>query len=141
MFPAVGILDDDVRADDVGRHQIRRELDARERQLETLRQGLDEQRLAEPGNALEQHVAAREHADEDVVDDLAVAYDDFFDLRTQAFERRHELSYAAVVGHRLSSPWMTLPGPTAPGLIISASYTPNPDMRCDPQARVSATTG
>ena len=28
--PAVGVLDDDVRADDVGRHQVRRELDARE---------------------------------------------------------------------------------------------------------------
>src|SRR5262249_36156094 len=87
--------------------------------------------LAETGHALEQHVAAREHPDEDVVDDLAVADDDFFDLRAQLFERRYELSDAAVVGHRLSSPWMTSPGPRTPGSLYYASDTPNltPTMR------------
>ena len=62
VLPAVGVLDDDVGADDVGRHQVRRELDARERQLEPLGQRLDQERLAETGHAFEQHVAAGEHA-------------------------------------------------------------------------------
>jgi hypothetical protein len=79
-LPAVGILHDDVGADDVRRHQVRRELDSRERKLESLRQRLDQQRLAEAGHPLQEHVAAREHPDEDVVDDLAMTHDDLFDL-------------------------------------------------------------
>src|SRR2546428_5099298 len=84
----------------------------------TLRQRLDEERLAEARHALEQHVAAREHADEDVVDDLAVTDDDLLDLRAQRLERGDEFPNPAVVGHRVSSLWMTSPGATTPGPIL-----------------------
>src|SRR5205085_8622694 len=88
VLPAIRILDDDVRSDDVGGHQVGRELDSRERQLETLRQRLDQQRLAEAGHTFEQHVAARKHADKNVIDDLAVADDHLLYLPTQFPERR-----------------------------------------------------
>ena len=52
----------DVRADDVGRHQVGRELDARERQVQDVGERVHEARLADAGNAFEQHVAAGEQA-------------------------------------------------------------------------------
>ena len=49
---------DDRRAEDVGRHEVGRELDARERERQRLGERPHEHRLAEPGHALEQRVAA-----------------------------------------------------------------------------------
>ena len=60
--PPCGVLLDDVRADDVGGHQVGRELDARELQVQDVGQRVDEARLADAGDALEQHVAARQQA-------------------------------------------------------------------------------
>jgi hypothetical protein len=54
----------DAGADDVGGHQIGRELDAAELEIEHPRQGLDELRLAEAGHAFQQHVPAGEDRDE-----------------------------------------------------------------------------
>jgi len=51
-------------AGDVGRHQVRGELDAAEPHVERERQRPDEQRLGGARHALEQDVAAREQADE-----------------------------------------------------------------------------
>jgi hypothetical protein len=76
----VGVLVDDGRTDDVGRHQVGRELDARKRERERLGHRLHEHRLAEPRHAFEQRVRSGEHARERAVDDLAVAHDDFADL-------------------------------------------------------------
>ena len=56
--PAVRVLLHDVGADDVGRHQIRRELDARELQVEDVGERVHEAGLADARDALEQHVAA-----------------------------------------------------------------------------------
>src|SRR5207249_5383174 len=144
VLPTVGVLDDDVGPDDVGGHQVGGELDARERQLETLRQRLDEEPLAEARHALEQHVAAREHADEDVVDDLAVTDDDLLDLRAQRLERGDEFPNPAVVGHRVSSLWMTSPGATTPRAhfhynMQETRHTSTLETR--PQARAGTITG
>ena len=87
---------------DVGRHQVGRELDAREAQLEAFGQRLDEQRLAEPGRPLEEHVAAREHADQDVIDDVPVPDDDLLDLGAQLLEGRHELLDPGLLSHAIS---------------------------------------
>ena len=138
VLPTVGVLDDDVGPDDVGGHQVGGELDARERQLETLRQRLDEERLAEARHALEQHVAAREHADEDVVDDLAVTDDDLLDLRAQRLERGDEFPNPAVVGHRVSSLWMTSPGATTPGPIIICKRHATPRLLTRARKRAPA---
>ena len=50
----------DRRARDVGRHQVGRELDAREPQLERPRRTSGHERLREPGDVLDQDVAAGE---------------------------------------------------------------------------------
>ena len=72
---AVRVLLHDVGADDVGRHQVRRELDARELQVQDVGQRVHEARLADAGNALEQHVPAGEQARDGQSNDLVVADD------------------------------------------------------------------
>jgi hypothetical protein len=59
-----------VGAGDVGRHQVGRELDAAEREVQRLGQRRDEQRLGQARDADEQAVAAREQRDEQVLDHL-----------------------------------------------------------------------
>ena len=49
-----------MRADDVGRHQIGRELNALRVKLEYLGERGDERRLAETGKSLKENVSARE---------------------------------------------------------------------------------
>ena len=88
---AVGRFDDHVRAEDVGGHQVGRELDAREVQVERLGERADEQRLAEAGHAFEQAVAADEQAGEHAVDDVVVADDDAADLLADGFVAGGEL--------------------------------------------------
>jgi hypothetical protein len=59
----IGVLED-LGARDVGGHQVRRELDALELQIEQLRQRFDQQRLGQARRAGEQAMAARdEHRD------------------------------------------------------------------------------
>jgi hypothetical protein len=76
-------LVDDRRAEDVGGHEVGRELDAREVERERLGQRAHEHRLAETGHTFEQGVATGEHARGDAVDDLAVADDRLRDLLAQ----------------------------------------------------------
>ena len=78
LAPLLGI--DDHAADDVGGHQVGRELDARIFQLQHARQRAQQRGLAQAGNAFEQNVAAREQAGENAVDHFLLADDDFPDL-------------------------------------------------------------
>ena len=66
----------EVDASDVGRHQVRRELDAPERAADAARERLREHRLAEPGHVFDQHVPVAEHRDERELDDVVAADDD-----------------------------------------------------------------
>ena len=75
------VLHDDVGADHVGGHQVGRELDAVELQVQRLGERADERGLAEARHAFEQRVAADEQAREHAVDDLLVADDRLADLR------------------------------------------------------------
>ena len=70
------LLDEDVRAGDVGRHQVRRELDPVERAVDDVGDRPDEHRLAEAGHALEQDVAVGEEAGQRLADEVALADDD-----------------------------------------------------------------
>ena len=74
------LLDEDVRAGDVGRHQVRRELDPVERAVDDVGDRPDEHRLAEAGHALEQDVAVGEEAGQRLADEVALADDDPADL-------------------------------------------------------------
>ena len=65
---AAGILHHHVGADDVGRHQVGRELDARESQVERLGQGLHQQRLPQSRNAFQQHMPTGQQRNQHVID-------------------------------------------------------------------------
>ena len=72
-------------AGDVGRHQVGRELDALEREIQDLRERLDEQRLGQSRHAGDQAMAAGEDRDQHLIDHLVLADDDLADLGENAF--------------------------------------------------------
>ena len=91
------VLLDDVRAGDVGGHQVGRELDAIERQAERVGERAHEQRLGGSGHARDQAVAADEQRQQQVLDDFLLADDDLADLDPDTIEGFAE---APDKGHR-----------------------------------------
>ena len=77
--PGLGFVEDR-RAGDVRRHQVGRELDALEGDVEDLADRADHERLGQARHADEQAVAAREDGGEDLLDDLGLADDDAAEL-------------------------------------------------------------
>src|SRR5262249_59619554 len=77
---ALRVVLQNVRACDVGGHQIGRELNALERQVQNLRHRAHEQRLGETGDADEQTMASAEESHHQLLDDLFLADDDTADL-------------------------------------------------------------
>ena len=71
---------DDVRAGDVGRHQVGRELNALEGQAQRLRNGADHQRLRRARQAGDQAMAADEERNENLVEHFFLADDHLADL-------------------------------------------------------------
>src|SRR5207253_1279958 len=100
VLPAVRILDDDVGPDDVRRHQVRRELDTREGQVEPFGERLDQESLAQARHALEQDVTAGEHPGEHVRDDLSMSDDHLLDLGAQDLEGGDERLNPGILVHR-----------------------------------------
>ena len=82
--PVSSLLVQDFRAGDVGGHQIRRELNPLERQVQNACDRLDEQRLRQTGHARDQAVAAGEERHQHLVDDRVLADDHLADLREDA---------------------------------------------------------
>ena len=76
----------DPRPDEVRRHEVGRELDARERSAEHAGRRLDRQRLREAGNALDEEVTLREEADEHALEHRVLAGDDPADLEERLLE-------------------------------------------------------
>ena len=116
------VLLDHFRAEDVGRHQVGRELDAVEPQVDGLGELLDEQRLGQPGNAAQQAVPAGEKRDQDLADDPLLADDRLGQLALEppghlgTTSARREMSASisaefilAVVRCRPQSKWQSLP--------------------------------
>jgi hypothetical protein len=79
------LLIEDVAAGDIAGHQVGGELDALGDAAEDAGEGADHEGLAEAGHALDEHVAAGEHADEHGVDDLVLAEEDAGDLAADAW--------------------------------------------------------
>src|SRR3712207_7275404 len=68
-----------------------------ERPAERVGDGLDGERLGEPGHALEQHVASREQRDDDALEHRLLADDDALDLdrkSTRLNSSHANISYA-----------------------------------------------
>ena len=91
----------DHAADDVGGHQVGRELDARILQVQHARQRAQQRGLAQAGNAFEQHVAAGEQADQHAVDHVRLADDDLADLLPDEVKLSHTLLQSILVSHVL----------------------------------------
>ena len=100
----------DAGADDVGRHQVGGELEAGERAADDLGHGRHGEGLGQPGDALDQAVAAGQQADEGPLDHAVLADDDPLDLEQGVLEQRG----AVLVGRcrpaerRRSGPWCSL---------------------------------
>jgi len=91
---ALGHVVDD-GAYEVGRQEVGRELDARELGVDGVTQRADRQRLGQAGYTFEQHVAARQQADEDALDHVLLTDDDLADLVHEA------VGEGALLGHEL----------------------------------------
>ena len=71
----------DVRSGDVGRHEIRRELDTGKLQVHDVAQRGNQLRFSQPRHAFQKNVSAGEQTHDDAIDDFAVADDDLARLR------------------------------------------------------------
>jgi hypothetical protein len=90
LAPAI-LLDQDVGADDVGRHQVRRELDAVELAVDDVGDRAHEHRLAQARHTLEQGVAVGDEADERLSNEVVLADDDALDLGLDTARQLGEL--------------------------------------------------
>ena len=86
------------RADEVGRHEVRRELDTLEAAAEDLGGRLDRQRLRQAGHAFDQEVATRQQADEHALEHRVLPGDHALDLEEGLLEELPLL----LNGHRLA---------------------------------------
>src|SRR5690606_9706365 len=111
----------DVGADDVGRHQVGRELNARELQVQDVGNRVHELRLAEAGNALEQHVAAGEQRRQRAIDHLVVADDAAGDLLLDVRELLLEGFNLSVERRRHGSCFLLPRGPWAVKYFLTTS--------------------
>ena len=80
LAPAVFGLFQNISADDIGRHQVRRELDARELQVEHIAQGADQHSLAQARHAFQQGMPPSQHANNDAAQDITLPDDDLADF-------------------------------------------------------------
>ena len=78
--PRAAILLDHVGAGDVGRHQVRRELNAAEAEIQRPAERADHERLGQARHAFQQAMAAAEERDQQLLDHLALADDDLAQL-------------------------------------------------------------
>ena len=84
------LLVEDLGAGDVRRHQVGRELDALEVEIEDVGERLDQQRLRQAGHAGDQAVAAGEQRDQHLLDDLVLPDDDLAELGENALAARRD---------------------------------------------------
>jgi hypothetical protein len=87
----VGSFLQDLDAGDVGRHQVRRELNALELQMEYLGDGFDEQRFRQARRSGDQTMSSREEGNQDLFDDVLLPDDHLFKFRLDARAARGEL--------------------------------------------------
>ena len=83
LAPPAGDFHDDIRSQNISRHQVRGELDAAEREIKHFAERAHQQRLAEPRHTFEQHVAPREQRDQRALYDGVLADNDFAEFRPQ----------------------------------------------------------
>jgi len=103
--PPAGSFHHNIGAQNIRRHEIRRELNAVERKVEHLAERPDEQGLAEAGHALEQDMASGEKRDHCTLDDLVLADEHFGDFGAERGVGVSELSDGGFSGHKNLIEW------------------------------------
>jgi hypothetical protein len=83
LTPPARHLHDDVRAENICRHQVRGKLDAVEREVQHLAERPHQQRLAQPRHAFQQHMPPREQREERALDHRLLPDNDLAEFRTQ----------------------------------------------------------
>ena len=122
-----GLLVVDPGPDEVGRDEVRRELDALEVAADRLGERLDGHRLGQAGHALDEQVAAGQEGDDHPLEQVVLADDDLLDLVQQALHRHawrvalasrsdwHPVSFLVVsTGGRPAAPPATSMGTARP---------------------------
>ena len=138
-----GLLVVDPRADQIGRDEIRGELDPLEHPADRARKRLDRHRLRETGNALHEDVTPRQQRDDQSLEQMVLSDDDLLDLVEHllhglvAYRIVHVVHplYGRVYGlvYRL--------GPPAPPLAVSmGTANPTPTKKFWPDGFASAVT-
>jgi hypothetical protein len=87
-----GLLVVDARAHEVGRHQVRRELDAPERAVDGLCQRLHGERLGQSRHALDQQVPLRERGHQHPFEEVVLSDDHLLHLVQDALHRRGDVA-------------------------------------------------
>ena len=90
------VLHDDAGANDVGGHEVWRELDAAVLEVQDAGQGAEKRGLAEAGHAFQQHVSAGEKADHDTVDHVLLADDDLTNFTTDGIQLAYSVSESGI---------------------------------------------
>jgi hypothetical protein len=98
-------LREDQLAEDVGGHQVRRELHAREVQRQRARQGLGEQRLGDAGDALQQDVPTDEEGGDEPREGALLPDDDLADLLAHGEHGRSRIRRGSRCVQRRTSSW------------------------------------
>jgi hypothetical protein len=93
-----GLLVVDARADQIGGHEVGRELDAAERAVDRARQRLDRQRLGEPWHTFDQKVTVGEDRDQHALQKVILADDDLLHFIENALHRRGRVRVARLGG-------------------------------------------
>ena len=89
-LPPCAVLLKDARSDDIGRHQVGGELDARVAQRNHPAERPHQKRLAEPRDPFEQHVSAGQQRRDDALYDFGLADDGLRDLAADLRHFRRE---------------------------------------------------
>ena len=97
FLPALPV---DPGADDVGGHQVRGELDTRERTADNPGEGLHGQRLGHSGHTFEENVPFGEQAHQNALHELILADDDALDLEDRPFQGLYLAGQSAPAGLR-----------------------------------------
>ncbi len=90
--PAGGrVFQNNMRANNIRRHQIRRKLDAAKRQRQRRTQRPHQQRLTQPRHPFQQHVSSGKQTDQHIVHNGLMSYDHLADFRCKRFKRTAKL--------------------------------------------------
>ena len=77
---------EDVGAGDVGRHEVRRKLDATEAGVDDTRQRFNRQRFRRSGHAFDQRMSFRQQSDQNLFDRIVLSDDDFSEFSANVFD-------------------------------------------------------